>query len=501
MIPIEQLLIAASVLLLVAVLASKASSRLGVPSLVLFLLIGMLAGSEGPGGIPFDDAQLAQTLGVVALALILFAGGLDTNWANVSGVVWKALSLSTAGVFVTAVLVGWFARFVLGLSWLEGLLLGSIVSSTDAAAVFAILRSRGASLKGRTRPLLELESGSNDPMAVFLTLALLRLLTQPRDSVLDLVPMFLLQMVLGFVLGYMMGRAAILLLNRLQLETEGLYPVMTLAWALLTYGLASFLGGNGFLAVYLAGIVMGNGDFIHKRSLVRFHDGLAWLMQIAMFLTLGLLVFPSRLFPVAEAGLLISFFLMFVARPVSVFVSLAFWKMGLRHRLMISWVGLRGAVPIILATFPLVAGVSNADLYFNVVFFIVLTSVLLQGTSLPLVARWLGLKALLAAKRDYPLEFVPGRKTGSDLVEVAIPEISPVIGKQIVDLQLPKSALIVLLSRNDDFIVPRGGTVLEAGDTMLVLAGKEDLREVHLLLDPTGEFLRTALASEDEKEG
>lgn len=484
MLPIEQIIIGVSVLLLIAVLASKASSRLGVPSLLLFLLVGMLAGSEGPGGIPFDDARLAQTLGVIALVFILFAGGLDTDWASVSGVLWKALSLSTVGVLITAVLVGWFASLVLGVPWLEGLLLGSIVSSTDAAAVFAILRSRGAALKGRTRPLLELESGSNDPMAVFLTLALIRLLTQPGETVSDLVLMFLLQMVLGFGMGYAMGKAAILLLNRLKLETEGLYPVLTLAWALLTYGFSSYIGGNGFLAVYLAGIVMGNGDFIHKRSLIRFHDGLAWLMQIAMFLTLGLLVFPSRVVPVISVGLLISFFLMFVARPLSVFLSLAFAKMGLRHRLMISWVGLRGAVPIILATFPLVAGIPDADLYFNVVFFIVLTSVLLQGTSLPLVANWLGLKAPLAAKRQYPLEFVTGRKTGSDLVEVAIPETSPVIGKQVVDLQLPKSALIVLLTRNEDFLVPRGGTVLQAGDRLLVLAEKEHFSELRSLFNP-----------------
>lgn len=331
-----------------------------------------------------------------------------------------------------------------------------------------------------------MESGSNDPMAVFLTLAFIRLLIQPQDSVLDLVPMFLLQMVFGFVLGYLMGKAAILLLNRLQLETEGLYPVMTLAWALLTYGLTSFLGGNGFLAVYLAGIVMGNSDFIHKRSLIRFHDGLAWLMQITMFLTLGLLVFPSRLLPVVGTGLLISFFLMFVARPAGVFLSLVFAKLGLRQKLMISWVGLRGAVPIILATFPLVAALPNADLYFNVVFFIVLTSVLVQGTSLPLVAQWLGVKVPLTATRAYPLEFVPGTKSRSDLVEITIPETSPVIGKQIVDLELPKSALIVLLSRNEDFLVPRGSTILQAGDTLMVLAEKKDFNDVHRLVGTDG---------------
>ncbi|HWP86202.1 MAG TPA: potassium/proton antiporter [Terriglobia bacterium] len=483
MIPLEQVLIAVAVLLLVAVLASKASDRLGIPSVLLFLLVGMLAGSEGPGGIPFDDARLAQSVGIIALVFILFAGGLDTRWEEVSRVFWKGLSLATLGVALTALLVGAFAAYLLGISWLEGLLLGSIVSSTDAAAVFAILRSRGASLKGRTKPLLELESGSNDPMAVFLTLAVIRLLTRPEEPVLDLASMFILQMALGGILGYALGKAAIALLNHLKLETEGLYPVLTLAWALLTYGATTVVGGNGFLAVYLAGIVMGNGDFIHKRSLLRFQDALAWLMQIAMFLTLGLLVFPSRLVPVIGVGLLISLFLMFVARPASVFLSLAFARMGLRHKLMISWVGLRGAVPIILATFPLVAGVPHADLLFNIVFFIVLTSVLLQGTTLPLVAKWLGLRAPLSARSKYELELFSG-KSDSELAEITVSESSPAVGKQVVELQLPRSSLIVLLNRNGTSLVPRGATVLQPGDTLLLLSSKADLAAVRSLFDP-----------------
>jgi cell volume regulation protein A len=384
-------------------------------------------------------------------------------------------------------LVGGFASLVLGLSLLEGLLLGSIVSSTDAAAVFAILRSRGVSLKGQTKPLLELESGSNDPMAVFLTLAVIRLLDQPEAAAADLVAMFLLQMVLGAGLGYALGQAAIALLNHLKLETEGLYPVLTLAWALLTYGLTSSLGGNGFLAVYLAGIVLGNGDFIHKRSLIRFQDAVAWLMQITMFLTLGLLVFPSRVVPVMGIGLLVSVFLMFVARPASVFLSLAPARMGLRHKLLISWVGLRGAVPIILATFPLVAGVPNADLFFNVVFFIVLTSVLFQGTTLQLAARWLGLQASASARRKYDLELVSGQKAVSEQVEVTVPEGSPAAGKQIVELHLPKSCLIVLLSRGDNAIVPRGATALQPGDTLLILAAKSDLNTIRDLIDPSSQ--------------
>jgi cell volume regulation protein A len=483
MVPFEQVLIGAAVLLLAGVLASKISGELGVPALLLFLLIGILAGSEGPGGIPFEDARLAQSLGVLALALILFSGGLDTEWQTIASVAWCGVALSTLGVLLTAALVGAFTTLALGFSWVEGMLLGSIVSSTDAAAVFSILRSRNASLKGRLRPLLELESGSNDPMAVFLTLACVKLLTVPGSSPADLVPMFFLQMGVGAAAGLMLGKLAIWALNRSKLESEGLYPVLTLSLVLLTYSLTAQLGGNGFLAVYVAGLVMANGDFIHKRSLMRFHDGLAWLMQIAMFLVLGLLVFPSQVGRVAGLGLLISFFLMLVGRPASVFISLAVAKLDVRQKLLISWVGLRGAVPIILATFPLLAGVPKAELHFNVVFFIVITSVLLQGTFLPAVARWLRLDAPLPAGREQPLEFLPGRKTTSDLVELIVPENSPAVGKQIVDLRLPKSALVVLVSRNDDYIVPKGGTVLQGGDTLVVLAEKAEVSQLRRLLE------------------
>nr|MBA3715657.1 potassium/proton antiporter [Pyrinomonadaceae bacterium] len=313
MFAIEYILTGVAVLLLLSILASKASGRLGVPALLLFLAVGMLAGSEGPGGIPFDDAYAAQFLGVVALVFILFAGGLDTAWEDVRPVFGKAVALSTVGVLVTAALVGLFAWGVLGFSPLAGLLLGAIVSSTDAAAVFAVLRARSVGLKGEIKPLLELESGSNDPMAVFLTAGLTGLLVNQNSSVIGLIPMFFQQMALGTALGYGLGRGMVFVINRMRLEYEGLYPVFTLALVVLTYGATASLGGNGFLAVYIAGLVMGNNDFIHKQSLIRFHDGLAWLMQIAMFLTLGLLVFPSRLVPIVGVGLLVALFLMFVA--------------------------------------------------------------------------------------------------------------------------------------------------------------------------------------------
>ncbi len=482
MIATEYVLLGASVLLLLSIFASKASGRLGVPALLLFLAIGMLAGSDGPGGIYFDDARLSQSLGVVALALILFAGGLDTDWPSIRTLFREGLALSTLGVLFTALLVGGFATLVLSFSLLEGLLLGAIVSSTDAAAVFSVLRSKNVSLKGELEPLLELESGSNDPMAVFLTIGFIRLLTTPEASAIGLVPFFVLHMVLGAVLGYGIGRITILIVNRLRLEYEGLYPVLTLSLVIFTYGAVTSLGGNGFLAVYLAGLVMGNNDFIHKRSLMRFHDGLAWLMQIAMFLTLGLLVFPSRLIPIAGNGLLIAAFLMLVARPVGVFVSLAFTKRNLREKVMVSWVGLRGAAPIILATFPYLAGVSKADMVFHLVFFIVLTSVLIQGTSIPVVARWLGVDAPVTARRQHPLEFVPAGTSKHDLVEIEIPQGSAAAGKQIVELGLPIGALAVLINRHDDYIVPSGGTVLAEGDTVLVLADKESLARARFIL-------------------
>ena len=436
---IEHILVAASVLLLLSVLASKASAKLGVPALLLFLVLGMLAGSDGPGGIYFDNARLAQSLGVVALALILFSGGLDTEWSSVRAVLWRGLALSTLGVFVTTLLVGVFAKMVLGLSLLEGLLLGAIVSSTDAAAVFSVLRARRAGLKRHVARLLELESGSNDPTAVFLTTGIIGMMTRAEAGPLSLVPVFIQQMALGAALGYGLGKLIILIINHLRLEYEGLYPVLTLSLILLTYAATASLGGNGFLAVYIAGLVMGKEDFIHKRSVMRFHDGLAWLMQITMFLTLGLLVFPSHLLPVAGLALLVALFLMLVARPISVFIALALSPLKLNEKIMISWVGLRGAVPIVLATFPLLAGLPKAEMLFDLVFFIVLTSILLQGTSIRLFARWLNLDAPAPDKPVYPLQLDPTTGLKRDLVNVEVPADAPAVGKQIVEADGPVS--------------------------------------------------------------
>ncbi|HEX6949543.1 MAG TPA: potassium/proton antiporter [Nitrospira sp.] len=388
---LEALLIIFSALTILSILTIKLSVRFGIPSLVLFLVIGMLAGSDGLGGLYFDNPALVQSLGVIALVFILFSGGLDTEWEGVRPVIWSGLSLSTVGVILTAVTVGWFVSVVQGLSFLEGLLLGAIVSSTDAAAVFMVLRARNAKIPKKLANLLELESGSNDPMGVVLTIAIIQLLTNPATSFVELVGFFLIQMTVGAVVGIAMGELIRWTLNRLKLELTGIYPVLSVAFALLTYGLTAELKGSGFLAVYLAGLFLRRRPIAHRRSLVQFHDGLAWLMQIAMFLILGLQVFPARLLPIAGIGLVVALFLIFVARPLSVHVALVFSTLSFREQMLVAWVGLRGAVPIVLATFPMLAGIRHADTIFHLVFFIALTSVLLQGPPIPWIARRLQL--------------------------------------------------------------------------------------------------------------
>jgi potassium/hydrogen antiporter len=321
-ITIENILLIGSLLLLVSVIAGKTSYRFGVPTLLLFLVVGMLAGSEGLGGIHFDDPKIAQFIGIVSLNFILFSGGLDTSWEAIKPVLKIGLSLSTVGVLLTALSLGLFVSFITDFTLLEGMLLGAIVSSTDAAAVFSILRAKSLGLKKNLRPTLELESGSNDPMAYVLVIAFLSLVMNPELSTWSIIPFFLQQMLLGGVGGFLFGRFAKYLVNRIRLDFEGLYPVLVIAIMFLTFAATDFVGGNGFLAVYICAVYLGNHRIMHKRTILKVFDGLAWLMQIVLFLTLGLLVYPSHIVPVMGVGLLISAFLIFVARPLGVFVSL-----------------------------------------------------------------------------------------------------------------------------------------------------------------------------------
>lgn len=463
-------------LLFASILASKTSYKFGIPALILFLIIGMLAGSEGPGGIYFYEPEISQFLGIVALTFILFSGGLDTKWESIKPVLRNGIALSTVGVLLTAILVGWFTMQVLGCSLLEGLLLGAIVSSTDAAAVFSILRSRNIGLKGTLRPLLEFESGSNDPMAYFLTVSLVYLLTHQEAPMITLVPQFFKAMTLGGVCGYGLGKLMTEVVNRIRLDVEGLYPVLVMSMIFFTFSFTDFIGGNGFLAVYISAIMLGNSRFIHKRSLMKFYDGMAWLMQIVMFLTLGLLVFPSQIVPVVAPGLLISLFLILIARPVSVFVSLVFAKdLNFRKKFFISWVGLRGAVPIVFATYPLIANIAMASTIFNLVFFISVSSVLLQGATLSLVANWLRVNVPGKIKRKFPLDIELSENDQSELIELDIPVDSPAIGKQVFQLQLPKSTLIVLIHRDDKYITANGQTQIMGGDHLLVMAESKEV--------------------------
>jgi cell volume regulation protein A len=467
---IENILLIGSVLLLISVLAGQTSYKFGVPTLILFLFIGMLAGSEGLGGIHFDNPKTAQFIGVLSLNFILFSGGLDTDWKTVKPVLWQGISLSTVGVLITALSLGVFVFLVTDFSLYEGLLLGAIVSSTDAAAVFSILRAKNMALKSRLRPTLELESGSNDPMAYVLTIAFLGLVVNPDKGVLETIPLFFRQMILGAALGFLFGWITRYFINKINLGFEGLYPVLVIAMMFITFSCADLLKGNGFLAVYLCAVYLGNQDLIHKKTILKMFDGLAWLMQIVLFLTLGLLVFPSKILPFIGLGLMISGFLILVARPIAVFFSLLPFKMKTRRRGYISWVGLRGAVPIVFATYPLLAGIDKADIIFNIVFFVSLTSVLTQGTTLSLVAKWFHVALPAKAKPRLPIDrmFEDSPKTRSE--ELTIEVDNPHIGKKVVDLNFPNAAIIAMIKRDGKYLTANGATEIRIGDKLLVLA-------------------------------
>lgn len=484
--PIDLPILITSALLLLGLLASKVGGRLGVPGLVLFLVIGMLAGSEGPGGIDFENYGLTQAVGIITLAFILYSGGLETNWKRTRPVQAPGLVLATLGVLLTTTLVAVVARGLLGLPWLTSFLLGAVVSSTDASAVFSVLKERALGLKGQIKPLLEFESGVNDPMAIFLVIGLTSLIAHPETPWPEVVELFLRQMLLGAALGYGLGRLAVRGFNRIDLPSEGLYTVLSVALVGLVYAVTALLGGSGFLAVYITGVVLGNSVFVHQRSLRHWHEGLTYLLEIGMFLLLGLLVFPSQVVQLAGPALLISLFLMFVARPVAVFVSLALARMPVRHTGMVAWVGLRGAVPIILATFPLLENLPGSQTIFNVAFFIMLTSLMIQGTTLPFVARWLGVEERTSGTNTQRLLFTPTGAGKNDLVEVVVPHHSGVVGQRIVDLRFPPEALILLIHRAGEYIVPNGSTVLEAGDELQVLGSRPFFDEVRQRIEAAG---------------
>lgn len=482
-ITIENIILIGSLLLLISIVAGKTSYKFGIPTLLLFLAIGILAGSDGIGGIQFDNPGVAQFIGIVSLNFILFSGGLDTSWSSVKPVLKVGLTLSTLGVLFTALGLGTFVYFITDFTLFESFLLGAIVSSTDAAAVFSILRGKNLGLKKDLRPTLELESGSNDPMAYVLTIAFLSLVQTPDKSLWSIVGLFLMQMSIGATAGFLYGKLSKWIINNINLDFEGLYPVLAITLMFIVFSSTDALGGNGFLAIYICSVYLGNQNLIHKKTIMRMFDGLAWLMQIVLFLTLGLLVFPSEIVPYIGIGLIISLFLIFVARPLAVFLSLIPFRMKLRRRFYISWVGLRGAVPIVFATYPLLAGIDKANVIFNIVFFISVSSVLIQGTTLPIVAKWLHVALPSKAKPLSATDMLLEEKPKTILDEVLVSSHCQLIGKKIVELGFPKNVLIAMIERGDSYITPNGSTVIEDHDKLVVLTDKQEhLDEVRKVL-------------------
>jgi cell volume regulation protein A len=466
----ENILLVGSILLFVSLVAGKTSHRFGVPVLLFFLAVGMIAGSEGIIGIQFDNPKTAQFIGIIALNFILFSGGFETDARTIKPILGQGISLSTLGVLLTAGSVGVFVWAVTDFSLYEGLLLGSIVSSTDSAAVFSILRSKGLALKGSLRPTLELESGSNDPMAYVLTIVFTSLVAHPEGGWLEVLPMFFGQLIIGSLMGFLMGKAGKAIINHIRLDYESLYVVLVIALMFFSFSAADFVGGNGFLAVYIAAVYLGNHNLIHKKTIIKSFDSFAWLMQIVLFLTLGLLVFPSQVISVMGIGLVISAFLILVARPLSVFIATAFFNVQNRSRLFLGWMGLRGAVPIVFATYPMIAGIEKAQMIFNIVFFISVTSVLIQGTTLPKLARWMHVSLPGKARQRTLTDLELEERLKSILSTLEVPAGCPVIGIPIVHLGLPKTTLIPIISRDHTYLIPNGSTTIQAGDILYVLS-------------------------------
>lgn len=475
MFAIDKVILLSAILILLGIFSSKLSARLGLPMLVLFLLIGMLAGENGIGGIEFNNPEAAHALGTLALALILYDGGLQTSTDSIK-MVWKPASvLASVGVFITAAITGLCASYILNLPLLEGMLIGAIVGSTDAAAVFSLLRNAGVHLAPRLKSTLEVESASNDPMAIFLTVGLLEVLVNDMRPGLGLLQLFVMQMGVGTLTGLAVGWLAIKVINRIHLMAAGLYPVMVAACGLLAFGISANLGGSGFLSIFIAGVIVGNSRFVFQRSTFMFHDGMAWLSQITMFVVLGLLVSPVSLTEVWLEGLLIAAVLVLVARPLASAFFLKMFGFNNRETLLVSWVGLRGSVPIILAIFPLMFGLESAPLIFNVVFFVVLISATVQGSTLPWVARKLNLTVPPADSAPATLEITSLGDVDAEIVEYTLAQDSRCAGRFLSQMALPDKVVVAMITRNSEVIPPRGSTLLYGGDHLFVVL-RPDIR-------------------------
>ena len=470
------ILLIGAVLLMAGILIQKPGYRFGIPALLLFLVVGMIFGCDGLG-VQFDDVRGAQFVGMVSLSIILFAGGLGTRIKDIKPILAPGIVLSTVGVLLTTAITGIFVWWISGLSWtsihfalLPSMLLAATMSSTDSASVFGILGAQKMNLKHNLRPTLELESGSNDPMAYLITTMLVDVLvTGDSVTVVSLLRIFLVQFVLGALLGFAFGRLGVWMLNRLNLDNRALYPIMAVAICFLTFSLTDTLGGNGYLAIYVTGIVIGNEKVSFRRETITFIDGLSWLCQIVMFLMLGLLVNPLEMWQVAGMALLIGLFMIVVARPISVFFSLIpFSNIPFKGKVFISWVGLRGAVPILFATYPVVAGLEDHHTIFNIVFFITILSLLVQGTTITSMAQYLKLsEPLLNDVSDFGVE-IP-EDSGSSLKDLYVTATMLEKGCFVRDLHLPQGQLVMMVKRDKELLVPNGQLELLEGDHLLII--------------------------------
>jgi potassium/hydrogen antiporter len=450
-----------------------------VPGLLLFLALGVVAGSEGLGGIEFDDAELARTLGTIALVLILFEGGLTAGWSEIRPVLGTAASLATVGTAITAIVAGLAAKLLFGLSTLEGMLVGSAIAATDSAAIFAVLRR--STLEKKLARSLEGESGMNDPVALLLVIGFIEWIQQPGYGLADMAGLLVLKLALGAAIGLALGRLAVMALDRVQLPSDGIYPVATIAIAGLAYGLAEVAHGSGFLAVYLTALALGSAAIPARRTVVAFHQGLGWCAQISLFILLGLLIFPSSLDDVALDALALSAVLILVARPVAAFAATALAPLNLKERMMLGWAGLRGATPIWLATFPAVAGIGAGDELFAIVFFVVVSSTLVQGASFEPLAKRLGLTTDEPALPRRLLESGRIRRLGGEVIAYRLPSGAAAAGHPVRDLELPREALVNVIVRDGSAIPPRGSTELREGDELHVLVRSELREEVERL--------------------
>ncbi len=474
-----ELILIAGVLLAAGIAGALLADRVRIPGLLLFLALGMVAGSDGIGGIDFSNTDLARTLGTIALVLILFEGGITSGWQEIRPVLGTAASLATVGTLATALLAGLAAKLIFGFTLLEGLIVGSAIAATDSAAIFAVLRN--STLRKRLARSLEGESGMNDPVALLLVIGFIEWIQQPGYGVGDMLGLLALKLAVGVVVGLALGRAATWVMARIELPSDGLFPVATVAIAGLAYGISELIGGSGLLAVYLTALAIGSANLPARRIVVTFHEGIGWVAQISLFILLGLLVFPSRLDDVALKGLALSAVLIFVARPLATFLATALTSFDFREKLMLGWAGLRGATPIWLATFPVVAGVRSGEEEFAIVFFVVVTSTLIQGASFEPLAKRLGLTTDEPALPQRLLESGRIRQMGGDVIAFRLPEGAAAAGHPVRELELPREALVNVIVRDGHAIPPRGSTELEEGDELHVLVRGELRDEVEAL--------------------